>query len=87
MRVTQQLPQIAASDLRQPNKHRRVRRIVVSDVVDVGVLSKQLRALFEVDTHDDAICFGGFVCRNACEELSPQLQGRGSVRGAIHDIR
>ena len=86
MRVTQQLLQITARNLRQPHKNRGMRCVMVSNVIDAGILSKQLCTLLEVDTHDNAIGLGGFVCRDAGKELPPQLQRGGSVRGAVNDI-
>lgn len=40
------------------------------DGPEVGLLSKQLCALLEVDTHDDAIGLGGFVRRDAVSRRS-----------------
>lgn len=60
---------------------------MVGDVVDVGILSKELRTLLEVDAHDDAIGLGGFIGRNAGEELPTELQRRRSICGAGNDIR
>jgi hypothetical protein len=59
---------------------------MIRDVVDIGLLSEHLGTLLKIDTHDDAILFGGFVNGDADEELASQLQRRGSVRGAIYDI-
>jgi hypothetical protein len=59
---------------------------VFSDVVHVGILSKQLRALLEVDVHYHAIGFGGFVGGNAGEQLAAQLERWCSIRGAVNDI-
>lgn len=86
MRVTEQLLQITARNLRQSHEHYGMRCVMVSNVVGVGILSKQLCTLLEVDTHANAIGLGGLVYRDAGEELPPELQCGGTVRGAVNDI-
>ena len=42
-----------------------MRRVMIGDVVDIRMLPKQLRTVFEIDMHDDAIGFGGLVSGDA----------------------
>ena len=63
-----------------------MRRVMIGDVVDIRMLPKQLRTVFEIDPHNDATWFGGFIGGDADQEFPTQLQCRCSIRCAIDDI-
>jgi hypothetical protein len=59
---------------------------MISDVINIRMLSKELGAVFKIDMHGDTIWFGGLVGGDASEEPATQLQRRDAIRGTIDDI-
>jgi hypothetical protein len=50
------------------------------------MLAKQLRTVFEIDVHDEAVGFGRLVRGDAGQEFAAQLQCRAPIGGTLDDI-
>jgi hypothetical protein len=71
----------------QPDEHDRVLRIVVRQIVCIGIIAQQRRPLFEIRADDKRSWLSGAMNSKACDQPLAEFERRRAVHGALLEIR